>query len=169
LATLLAVYSLRSRAGFFSHRQRSWDSPFGAFPTRKVFGVLPPEWPHLPFHPSVLPPPWRWAGPTGPGSWGLTLSRVPGARQRVSSPTAGCSPGSFGPSRVRHRKPRSGLLPNSSLALCGLDDHSPGAPAPQSIARLSTGLFHVAHRSAPAGKGDPSRVPAPARSRAFER
>jgi hypothetical protein len=29
LATLLAGSSLRSRAGFVSHRQRSWDSPFG--------------------------------------------------------------------------------------------------------------------------------------------
>jgi len=29
--TLLAVYSPRVRAGFLSHRQRSWDSPFGAW------------------------------------------------------------------------------------------------------------------------------------------
>jgi hypothetical protein len=27
----LTVSSLRNRAGFFSHRRRSWDSPFGAF------------------------------------------------------------------------------------------------------------------------------------------
>lgn len=31
LATLSAVSSRRSRAGFISRRQRSWDSPFGAF------------------------------------------------------------------------------------------------------------------------------------------
>jgi hypothetical protein len=31
LVTLLAVSSLRNRAGFVSHRQRSWDSPFGGF------------------------------------------------------------------------------------------------------------------------------------------
>jgi hypothetical protein len=36
LATLLAAYSRRARAGFVSHRRRSWDSPFGAFPSRKV-------------------------------------------------------------------------------------------------------------------------------------
>jgi len=36
LATLLAVYSRRARAGFVSHRRRSWDSPFGAFSSRKV-------------------------------------------------------------------------------------------------------------------------------------
>jgi hypothetical protein len=36
LATLLAAYSRRARAGFVSHRRRSWDSPFGAFSSRKV-------------------------------------------------------------------------------------------------------------------------------------
>jgi len=36
LVTLSAAYSLRARAGFVSHQQRSWDSPFGAFPSRKV-------------------------------------------------------------------------------------------------------------------------------------
>jgi hypothetical protein len=34
LAALLTVSSRRIRAGFVSHRQRSWDSPFGAFPSR---------------------------------------------------------------------------------------------------------------------------------------
>jgi len=38
LITLLAVYSLRSRAGFVSHRPRSWDLPFGAFSSWKVTG-----------------------------------------------------------------------------------------------------------------------------------
>jgi hypothetical protein len=36
LATLLTAFARRARAGFVSHRQRSWDSPFGAFPSRKV-------------------------------------------------------------------------------------------------------------------------------------
>jgi hypothetical protein len=36
LATLLAAYSLESRAGFVSHRRRSWDSPFGGFPSRRI-------------------------------------------------------------------------------------------------------------------------------------
>jgi hypothetical protein len=43
LLTLLTAYSLRSRAGLISYQQRSWDSPFGVFPSRKVFGVLAPE------------------------------------------------------------------------------------------------------------------------------
>jgi len=45
LATLLTVSALRSRAGFVSHRQRSWDSPFGAFPSRKVFNRFRPKEP----------------------------------------------------------------------------------------------------------------------------
>lgn len=36
LATLLTAFSLHCPAGFVSHRRRSWDSPFGAFSTRKV-------------------------------------------------------------------------------------------------------------------------------------
>jgi len=36
LATLLTAYSLESRAGFLSHRRRSWDSPFGGFPFQEV-------------------------------------------------------------------------------------------------------------------------------------
>jgi len=36
LATLSAAYALRARAGFVSHRRRSWDSPCGASSSRKV-------------------------------------------------------------------------------------------------------------------------------------
>jgi len=54
LVTLLAVYALRFRAGSVSHRQRSWDSPFGAFSTRKVSGALPTGCAHLPFRPPVF-------------------------------------------------------------------------------------------------------------------
>jgi hypothetical protein len=35
LVTLLTAYSLESRAGFVSHRRRSWDSPFGGFTFRE--------------------------------------------------------------------------------------------------------------------------------------
>jgi len=41
LATLLAAYSLRNRAGLISYRQRSWDSPFEAFSSRKVAAPFP--------------------------------------------------------------------------------------------------------------------------------
>jgi hypothetical protein len=36
LIALLAFYSLESRAGFISHQQRSWDSPFGGIVSREV-------------------------------------------------------------------------------------------------------------------------------------
>jgi hypothetical protein len=77
LATLSTAYSLRARAGFVSHRRRSWDSPYGAFPSRKVSGTLPPGSTHIPFSLPVHPPPKRKARPEGRGSWALTLSRVP--------------------------------------------------------------------------------------------
>jgi hypothetical protein len=41
LVTLSAASSLRTRAGFVSRRQRSWDSPFGAFPPRKASTRFP--------------------------------------------------------------------------------------------------------------------------------
>jgi hypothetical protein len=141
LATLLTAYSLRSRAGFVSHRQRSWDSPFGAFSSRKVSGLLPPERTHIPFRLAVFPPPKRRAGPTGRGSWVFALSRVPGDRQGFSSPTTGCSPG-FPPSRALRQRPWPGFRPTSSHALCESGDVSPSPPAPQSIDRPSLGPIH---------------------------
>jgi hypothetical protein len=93
LATLLTAYSLRARAGFLSHRQRSWDSPFGAFPSRKVSGALPPGSTHLPFPLPAHRLPRQQALPEGRGSWALTLPRVPRDRRGFSTPTAGCSLG----------------------------------------------------------------------------
>jgi hypothetical protein len=110
LVTLSAAYALRARAGFVSHRQRSWDSPFGAFSSRKVPAAFPRGWTHMPFLPSVFPPPKRRAGPTGRGSWALTLAGVSGDRTRVSTPAAGCSHG-LRPSRVLQRAAWSGLSP----------------------------------------------------------
>jgi hypothetical protein len=45
LVTLSTVYSLRIRAGFVSHRQRSWDLPFGAFSSQEVFRRFHPKGP----------------------------------------------------------------------------------------------------------------------------
>ena len=45
LVTLSTVYSLRTPAGFVSPRRRSWDSPFGAFPSQEVFERLRPNEP----------------------------------------------------------------------------------------------------------------------------
>jgi hypothetical protein len=93
LVTLSAVCSLRARAGFLSRRRRSWDSPFGAFPSRKVSGVSPPGRTHVPFFLSLLPSPKRRAGSTGRGFWASTLAGVPGGQRMVNTPTAGCSLG----------------------------------------------------------------------------
>jgi hypothetical protein len=44
LATLLTAYSLESRAGFVSHRLRSWDSPFGGlFLSEQALSAFPPQ------------------------------------------------------------------------------------------------------------------------------
>jgi hypothetical protein len=55
LVTLSAVYSLCAPAGFFSCRRRSWDSPCGAFSSRKVSAAFPRGRAHIPFLPSVIP------------------------------------------------------------------------------------------------------------------
>jgi hypothetical protein len=55
LITLLTAYALRSLAGFISHRQRSWDSPFGASSSEKVFQTFPPGRTHIPFRTACIP------------------------------------------------------------------------------------------------------------------
>jgi len=45
LVTLLTVYSLRDRAGLISDRQRFWDSPCGAYSSRKVSLGFPKDGP----------------------------------------------------------------------------------------------------------------------------
>jgi len=60
LVTLSTAYSRQIRAGFVSHRQRSWDSPFGAFSFRKVSACFHAEGPTCRFacrysrHPKAL-------------------------------------------------------------------------------------------------------------------
>jgi hypothetical protein len=73
LVTLSTVSSLRSRAGFLSHRQRSWDSPFGAFSLREAAVRFRIGETHVPFLPRVEPPAKQKAGPAGHGSWVLPL------------------------------------------------------------------------------------------------
>jgi hypothetical protein len=70
LVTLSTVSALRSRAGFFSRRLRSWDSPFGAFSSRKAVGAFPHRRTHLPSPPaSVTTYRSRRLGPAGRGFW----------------------------------------------------------------------------------------------------
>ena len=145
MATLLTVYSLRSRAGFVSHRQRSWDSPFGAFSSRKVSGVLPPGRAHLPLNLAVFPPPKRRAGPTGRGSLGSALLGYSGedlGRDFAPPPLT-----RFTDPATNHRVHQR---PRVSISLRSASSRQPC-------------------RSTAVGQSNPSRVSAPAQSRAFKR
>jgi hypothetical protein len=100
LATLVAVFARRIRAGFVSRRQRSWDSPFGAFSSKRGADAFPRLRTHLPF----LPPGYsrrtrRRAGPGGRGFWGLALVGVPRTVRVISPHDGGGSRGLF-PFRV---------------------------------------------------------------------
>jgi hypothetical protein len=70
----------------------------------------------VPFRPSVIPPPKRWAGPTSRGFWGSTLPGIPGGQTGFNSPTAGCSLGLY-PPRACRRESGPSIGPGSSLTL----------------------------------------------------
>jgi len=164
LVTLLAAYSRRAPAGFVSRRRRSWDSPFGAFSSRKVSAAFPRGRTHLPFLPSVIPPPKRWAGPTGRGFWVSALPGVPGDRTGINSPAAGCSLG-FRPPRVFRPRPCPGSRPSSSRTL------RRAGHVGRSRRRLGVSIGSRLARSRPperrpAGPNNPYRVLAPVRTRA---
>lgn len=134
LATLSAAYSLRARAGLLSCRRRSWDSPFGAFSSRKVSAAFPGGRTHVPFLPSVFPAPRRRAGPTGRGFWAFTLPGVPRGRGMIGASTAGCSLG-LCPLRVSRKRPRANPRPRSSHALRGDRPCDRAPPAPRSFSQ----------------------------------
>jgi hypothetical protein len=117
LIALVAVFARRTRAGFVSRRQRSWDSPFGAFSIDTVTGAFPPGRTHLLFLPPVnAPHGWRGAGPAGRSFWVLSRAEVPCDGQVISPPTAGGSLGLF-PPRVLPPSPWPRFSAASSLAL----------------------------------------------------
>jgi hypothetical protein len=133
LITLSTVSSLRSRAGFLSHRLRSWDSPFGAFSSRKAVCALPHR-----RRPRTVPPAsetaYRRGGrPCGPRFLGLPFRESLATGRGFSTSTAGGSPG-VSPSRVRSRQPGSGFLPISSHALrrTAVSRDATGAPESRS-------------------------------------
>ena len=167
LATLWAAYSRRAPAGFLSRRRRSWDSPFGASSSRKVSAAFPRGRTHLPFLPSVIPPPKRWAGPTGRGFWVSALPGVPGDRTGISSPTAGCSLG-FRPPRGFRRVPGPGFRRAPPARLAFVWPRGPtGRRLGVSIDTRRARSHRPANRTA--GPSHPYRVFAPVRARAFER
>jgi hypothetical protein len=139
-----------TRAGFVSHRQRSWDSPFGAFSSRKVSGPFPTGRTHVPFRSPVYLRTRRCEGrldeprflgfnPTGES---LAIKHV------FSTPTAGCSLG-LGPYKVS-----CGCLDRdfarSPLTRFVLRTHARW-PAPQSFDGLPLRLLRPT--SKPAGVG----------------
>jgi hypothetical protein len=170
LATLSTAYSLRARAGLVSSRQRSWDSPFGAFPSRKVSTRFREDEPtYRSARRCSRPGKPGWAGPAGRGSWAFTLPRVPGGRTGVNSPTTGCSLG-LRPSRVLQRPTLPGISPgllprafaNSGLATSARRRLGVSIGTPPGPARL----VRQAVRN---WQDNPFRVPAPVRSRPFKR
>jgi hypothetical protein len=75
LDTLLTACALESRAGFVSHRQRSWDSPFGGFPFRKASSAFPPGRTHIPLVFRVTPAPKCRTGHADLGFWVHTFRK----------------------------------------------------------------------------------------------
>jgi hypothetical protein len=115
----LTAYSLESRAGFVSHRQRSWDSPFGGFPSREVLPAFRPEGnPHTVTPGSISATRRCQTGLTGPGSWVYTSRECLATTRSFSPVTAGASHGVC-PSRVCHESLKPGLLRASSHTLRG--------------------------------------------------
>lgn len=116
LAALLAACSLRARAGLISCRQRSWDSPFGAFSSQKVSGAFPPGRTRVPFLQPVYSRrrrrPARLAAV--PGLWPFRESLA--AVARLTHRAAGCSRG-FSSSGHLPSAPCPDLRPASSHAL----------------------------------------------------
>lgn len=92
--TLSTACSLRGRAGFVSHRLRSWDSPFGAFSSRQVFGVLRARTCPRTVSPATVPLAEASGRPGGPRFLGFYPAKSPMAARRVfSTPIAGGSLG----------------------------------------------------------------------------
>jgi hypothetical protein len=134
----LTVSSLRFRAGFFSCRQRSWDSPFGAFSSRRLSSRFTPRLPHLPLRSRLNLPTRDRPDPRCPVTGVIPAGSSWQAGVRLTHRPLG-APLGFRPFRVRFRKPRPGFRPASSHVLCRRVDfrrkpHSPaGTPEFQSV------------------------------------
>jgi hypothetical protein len=168
LATLTAACSLRARAGFVSYRLRSWDSPYGAFSSRKVSGAFPPGSTHIPFCPSVFPSaaadrPAQWAAVPGFRPFQESLATDAGlARQPLAAPLGftllGLTTGSLVQDFAQTPPTRfatTGLTARRSRASRSINQPSLG-PNRRTASRKDR-------------QDSPFRVLAPARLRPFER
>jgi hypothetical protein len=133
LVTLLTAFSLRSLAGFVSHRQRSWDSPFGAFPSRKVSRRFRLEAPTYRFSRDCTRRRSGLPASRAAVSGLLPLRESLTDRHAFNVSAAGCSLG-LRPSRVIRRAPWPGFRPTSSHALPATgQSRRRGAPESPSI------------------------------------
>jgi len=116
LATLLAACALESRAGFVSHRRRSWDSSLRRFPLPTGVSDLSVKTNLRTVGSAVSPPLARQTGPTSLGFQVHTCRDCLVAARRFRPTATGASLG-FCPSRVCWRRPGSRLPRNSSRVL----------------------------------------------------
>jgi hypothetical protein len=139
LATLSAPYSRRIRAGFLSHRRRSWDSPFGAFPHARLPRSFGLGRTHVPFRPASTLTAEAESRPCKPAVPGFRPLRESLRDRRVfSAPAAGCSRG-FCPFKVRPHEPARDFArtpPTRFAARLQADEQE---PAPRSLDRLMPG------------------------------
>jgi hypothetical protein len=170
LVTLLTAFARRGRARLVSSRQRSWDSPFGAFSSQKVADAFPHRSDPHTVSPVGVPEPHKatWTGPTSRGSWALTLPEVPGDKAGISSPAAGCSLG-FPLSGQSSASLASDSAPAPPACFAG---HQPYDQQPAGTSESQSALAwpHPLSpgRSRTDGRGNPHRVLTPGKSRPFE-
>jgi hypothetical protein len=94
LVTLLTACSRRNRADLVSCRQRSWDSPFGAFSSDEVETRFRASGPTCRFSRQLLTFAEAKGRPDGPRLLGFRPRSESLACKRAMNPrTAGCSPG----------------------------------------------------------------------------
>jgi hypothetical protein len=166
LVTLLTVSSLRARAGPISYRRRSWDSPFGVFPSRSVPGRYHPRGPTYRFfhrRARCEAPNWiagpRFLGfchPASPWRRTMGLARSP-LDTPLGFPLLGYTRKDLGPIFTR---PSSHTLPPRM-------SEPIRRAAPRSIDRPLPDSSLARHRSLARAKSNPSRVLAPAQSHSF--
>jgi hypothetical protein len=164
LITLLAVSSLRIRAGFLSHRRRSWDSPFGVFPSRKVSGTFPPGSTHIPFRPASDPAAVAESRPNGLRFLGFDPFESPlrpgeGLARRPPDTPMGFALSGFLIASLGQRFSRPPLL----RFVVPVASHETDRRHRVSINRRPA--QPASRRSAPTRPGHPLRVFAPTRSR----
>jgi hypothetical protein len=165
LVTLLAVYSLRSRAGFVSHRPRSWDLPFGAFPSGKVSEGISLRKRPLTVSPIGVPAAVALGRPNRSRFPGFAPCRSPWPRGEglvrpwLDAPLGFALLGYSGEDLVRDFA-RSPLTRFAGWRMA----MPAGAPEYQSVFARPNPRLHAGD-----GQGNPLRVCAPARSWAFER